>query len=225
MSGVGVVVDTAIENGGGVLTDGGVDESLAAGVVVDEVTNIVDDTGDGGKLLAPLLAVSNEVVPVDNGELLERYTPVEGSTLLVELLLELLDTALLDFVGAELLEVVGEAELLPDPDVPLGGVVLVPLDGVAVVGGELVVEVVVSLTKGDEGSDDVVTGRVAVIEGLVTDPVGERVDAEGGLLNDENLHSFVSYQCAIPLPHRPHKEKKSNLLGEWRHRRSRQASR
>ena len=46
------------------------------------------------------------------------------------------------------------------------------------------VEVVVSLTEGDEGSDDVVTGGVAVVEGLVTEPVGERVDAEGGLLDE-----------------------------------------
>ena len=184
---VGVEVDTAVEDCGCVLADSGRNEGLATGVLVDEVANIVDDTGDGGKLLSVLLAVGDEIVPVDNGELFKGNTPVESSTLLVELLLELLDTALFNLVGAELLEVVGEAELLPDPDVPLGGVVLPPLDGVAVIRGELVVEVVVSFTKGDEGGDDVVTGRVAVIERLLAEPVGKRVDAEGGLLNKENL--------------------------------------
>lgn len=47
-------------------------------------------------------------------------------------------------------------------------------------------EVVVALTEGDEGSDDVVARRVAVVEGLVTEPVGKRVHAESGLLNEES---------------------------------------
>jgi hypothetical protein len=33
----------------------------------------------------------------------------------------------------------------------------------------------------------VVTGGIAVVEGLVAEPVGKRVDAEGGLLDDEDL--------------------------------------
>lgn len=193
VGGVGVQVNTAVEDGGGILADGGGNEGFATGVLLDEVTNIVDDTGDGGKLLAVLLAIGDEIIPVDDGELLEGNTPVESSTLLIELLLELLDAALFDFVGAELLEIVGKAELLPDPDVPLGGVVLPPLDGVAVIRGELVVEVVVALAEGDQGSDDVVTGRVAVIKGLVAEPVGQRVDAEGSLLDEENL--FMATPC------------------------------
>ena len=187
MGGVGVVVDPAVEDGRGVLADGRVDEGPAAGVGVDEVADVVDDARDGGELLAVVAAVGNEVVPGDDGELLERDAPVEGRPLAVELLLQLLDAALLDLVGAELLEVVGEAELLPGPDAPLGRVVLPPLDGVAVVRGELVVEVVVALAEGGDGGDDVVAGRVAVVEGLVAEPVGERVDAEGGLLDDEDL--------------------------------------
>lgn len=157
MGGVGVEVDTAVEDGSGVLADGGGDEGLATGVVLDEVGNVVDNTGDGNEGLA-VLGLRDEVVPVDDGELLEGSTPVEGGALLVELLLELLDTALFDFVGAELLQVVGEAGELPQSNHPLGGVVLPPLNGVSVVRGELVVEVVVTLTESDEGSDDVVTG-------------------------------------------------------------------
>lgn len=183
VGGVGVVVDTTVEDRGSVLANGGRDESLATGVILDEVGHIVDDTSNGNEGLA-VLALLNKVVPADNGELLERGTPVESGTLPVELLLHLLNTALLNFVGTELLEVVGEAKVLPDTDGPLGGVVLVPLDGVTVVGGELVVEVVVSLAEGDEGSDNVITGRVAVVEGLVTEPVSQGVDAEGGLLNE-----------------------------------------
>lgn len=185
MGSVGVQVNTTVKHGSGILSDAAADESPATRVLVDEVGHIVNNTGDGNKTTA-VLSLVNVVVPLDNRELVERNTPVELGALLVKLLLELLDTALLDFVGAELLEVGSKAELAPQPDAPLGGVVLVPLDGVAVVGGELVMEVVVAFTEGDESSDDVVPGAVAVVEGLVTEPVSERVDAEGGLLDEED---------------------------------------
>ena len=183
MGGIGVVVDATVEDGSGVLADGGGDESLATGVALDEVGHVVDDTGDGDESLS-VLGVFDEIVPADDGELLQGSSPVEGRALLVKLLLHLLHTTLLDLVGAELLEVVGEAQVLPDTDGPLGGVVLPPLNGVAVVRRELVVEVVVALAEGDKSGDDVVARRVAVVEGLVAEPVGQRVDAEGGLLDE-----------------------------------------
>jgi len=85
-----------------------------------------------------------------------------------------------------LLEVGCETELGPEPDGPLGRIILLPFDSVAVVGGELVVEVVVSLAESDKRGDDVITGAVAVIEGLVAEPMGKRVDAKGSLLNEED---------------------------------------
>jgi hypothetical protein len=47
-------------------------------------------------------------------------------------------------------------------------------------------EVVVAFAKRHEGGEDVVSGRVAVIERLISEPVGQRVDAESGLLNKED---------------------------------------
>jgi hypothetical protein len=158
----------------------------------------VDNTGNSNETLASL-GLGDEVVPVNNRELLQGNTPIEGRTLLVELLLELLDTTLLDFVLAELLEVVCEAELLPEPDAPLGGIILVPLDGVAVIRGELMMEVVVTLAEGEESSEDVVTRRVAVIEGLVTEPVSDRVDAEGGLLDEADTEDTGIDETAEPV--------------------------
>lgn len=169
-------------------------------MLLDEVGHVVDNTGDRNKAAA-VLGLGDVVVPVDDRQLLQRDTPVELGALLVELLLQLLEAALLDLVLAELLEVVSEAELLPGPDGPLGGVVLPPLNGVAVVRGELVVEVVVSLTKSHESGDDVVSGRVAVVEGLVAEPVGQGVDAEGGLLDEadsENAGVDVSADPVTP---------------------------
>jgi hypothetical protein len=42
-------------------------------------------------------------------------------------------------------------------------------------------EVVVSFTNGAESSKEVIAGSVLVIERLVSEPVSERVDTEGGL--------------------------------------------
>ncbi|MCQ8115655.1 hypothetical protein NP565_24095, partial [Vibrio parahaemolyticus] len=85
---------------------------------------------------------------------------------------------------AELLEVTGETEELPRADGPLGRVVLPPLNSVAVVGGELVMKVMVTLAKSDERGDDVIARRVAVVKRLVAEPMGQGVDTEGSLLNE-----------------------------------------
>lgn len=198
VSGIGVVVDTTVEHGGGILANTRRDESPATGVLLDEVGDIVNDTGnrDESAAVLGLLLVG---LPVDDGKLLQGNTPVEGLSLLVELLLELLETALLDFVLLELLEIRGQTELLPDPDAPLGRVILVPLDGIAVIRWEFVVEVVVPLSERDQSGDDVVPGRVAVIEWLVAEPVGEGVDAEGGLLDEEDAEDTSVDEAAEPV--------------------------
>lgn len=43
-----------------------------------------------------------------------------------------------------------------------------PFDGVAVVRGKLVMEIVISLTKSDESGDDMIARRIAVVKWLVT---------------------------------------------------------
>ena len=127
-----MVIDTTVENGGCVLSNTGRDESLSTRVVLDEVGNIVDNTSNSDESAA-VLGFGLVIIPVDDRQLLERDTPVKSLSLLVELLLQLLETALLNLVLLELLQVVGESELLPDPDSPLGGVVLMPFDSIAVI--------------------------------------------------------------------------------------------
>lgn len=83
------------------------------------------------------------------------------------------------------LEVACQANLLACPYEPLGRVVLIPLDGIAVVHGELVVEIVISFTNGNEGSDEVVARAVLVIERCFTEPVSERVNAERRLVQGQ----------------------------------------
>ena len=128
-----------------------------------------------------------ELVLGPDWQLRDLGPPVQAASHFVQLLLLLLQDALVDGVLGELLQVVGEADLGGTPDEDLGRVVLVPLEGVSVVGWELVVEVVVALAKGDKGGEQVVSWGSSVVEGLFANPVGEGVDAEGGLLDHEGL--------------------------------------
>ena len=142
---VGVHVDAAVEHGRRVLADAAADHGFAARVVLDELRHVVDHARDGDEAAAVLRLV-DVVVPFDDGELVERNTPVEFRSLLVQFLLLLLHATFLDLVLLELLEIEGETELLPAPDAPLGRIILVPFDCVAVVGGKFVVEIVIAFT-------------------------------------------------------------------------------
>lgn len=60
-------------------------------------------------------------------------------------------------------------------------------------------KVVVSFAEGDESSDDVVSWRVAVVEGLVTEPMRKGVDTEGGLLDEEDAENTSVDEAAEPV--------------------------
>lgn len=60
-------------------------------------------------------------------------------------------------------------------------------------------KVVVALPKSDNGSDDVVARRVAVIKWLVAEPVSQRVDTEGGLLHEEGSKDTSINESAEPV--------------------------
>jgi hypothetical protein len=79
------------------------------------------------------------------------------------------------------LKVRSQADELTSLDEPFGRVVLVPPDGVPVVHGELMVEIVVSFADGDESGDKMVARSVLVIKSTFTKIVGKRVDTESGL--------------------------------------------
>jgi hypothetical protein len=71
-----------------------------------------------------------------------------------------------------------KSDLLTHPDEPFGGIILIPSDGVTVVHGELVVEVVIAFANGHESSHEMVSGCMLIIERRLSKPVGERVDAK-----------------------------------------------
>jgi len=139
VSRVGVEVDTAVENGRGILADGGRDECFSTRMILDEVGYIVNDTSNRDECLS-VLRLSDEIIPANDRELLKGSTPVKGGSLLVELLLKLLDAAFLDLILTELLQIIGQTKLLASPDEPLGRIALPPLNRISVVRWEFVME-------------------------------------------------------------------------------------
>ena len=65
-----------------------------------------------------------------------------------------------------------KADLLAYPDEPFCGIVLIPSDGITVVHGKLVMEIVVTFANGDESSHKMVLGRMLIIERRVSKPMG-----------------------------------------------------
>lgn len=57
----------------------------------------------------------------------------------------------------------------------------------------------VTFAKCDKGGEDMVARGVAVIEGLVTKPVSERIDAEGGLLDEEDAKNACIDESTEPV--------------------------
>jgi hypothetical protein len=62
-----------------------------------------------------------------------------------------------------------------------------------------VVKIVVAFPSGEESSQQMVSWRIAVVEGLISKPVCKRVDTEGGLLHSEHSHYTSVYQPAHPV--------------------------
>jgi hypothetical protein len=71
-----------------------------------------------------------------------------------------------------------QANQLTRSDEPFGRVVLVPLDGIAIVHWKLVMEIVVPFANGDESGDEVVAGCMFIVKGGFAKPMGEGVYAE-----------------------------------------------
>ena len=108
--------------------------------------------------------------------------PIETHRRFVELLEFHCELTFLDFVLREDLEVRSKADELHGCDEPLGGVILIPLDSIAIVHWELVMEVMVTLSEGDKRGENVIAGSMLIVEGSLSKPMSERVDTKGRLI-------------------------------------------
>ena len=78
--------------------------------------------------------------------------------------------------------------MLANPDNPFSRVILIPFDGITVIHGELMVEVVITFANSCKSSDDMVAWGVFIIERCLSEPMSKGVHAKGGL--EERLMSM-----------------------------------
>lgn len=176
-----MVVNGAVERGRHVLADRTVDVLHTTGML--KVLDVVKNTFEEDPLLVVVQRQVLEFLPSEDRQIGDGCTVSELTSDSSELLLLHLDLALGDFVAGELLQVIGETELGKCPDEPLGGIVLVVDNSVAVVLRELMVEVVITFTQSSKGSNPVVARGMMIIEGIFTKPVRKAVDAESRMMN------------------------------------------
>lgn len=196
---VRVVVHATVEGCGHILADTHLDVLLTTRVLSHEIGDVVDNTLEQDPLLVVVLAGMLEILKAQNGKVGDGGTPLELGLLLKDTLLDHVKLTLADLVLGEGLQVRGKAKEGAGGDQPLGRVVLVKADGVAVVLRELMVEVVVALSHGDKGGDEVVAGGVAVIERTLTEPVGKRVDTEGGVMDKDETKDGGKEVASAPV--------------------------
>lgn len=117
-------------------------------------------------------------IPANHGEIIGVRSELEVLLGLPQALELHGQLALLHLVVGERPQVGRETELVADPYEPLGRIVLIPLDSIAVVHRELVVEVVVPLAVCDERGDHMVARGVLVVKRRLPEPVCKGVDTE-----------------------------------------------
>jgi hypothetical protein len=59
--------------------------------------------------------------------------------------------------------------------------------------------IVVSLAECDEGGENVIFGGMSVVEGLITKPMGKRVDTESGMVNKDKSTDTGEVKSTSPI--------------------------
>jgi len=127
--------------------------------------------------------------------------------------------SLLNLVIGEPLQVGSQTESRHGGDEPFGWVVLEPFDGISEVHRELVVEVMVTLADGAKCGEEVVARSVLVVERLVPEPVGKRVDTERRVVDKQEPSGTGKEESALPVsPSEPSYKRGEDDTHEQKHR-------
>jgi hypothetical protein len=177
-----VIVDTTKESSGRIFADEFKNEVASTRVLIDEVVHIVDEACDKDERAVSGLIL--EARPRDDGQII-LHRPLKAVLDLAEFLEFHRKLALPDLLVRELLEVRRKADFRSQPDHPFRGIVLIPLDRVSEVHGELMVEIVIAFAESGEGGDHVVTRGMLVVKRSIAEPVSKGIDAKGRLSKDE----------------------------------------
>jgi len=197
VSSIGMIINTTEKCCGCILADHLGNKVSASRMLIHEVGNIVNEpSNQNERSFGRLLLVA---IPRNNGELIAVRGPKETFLGLSEAFQLHRELTFANFVIRENLQLLGQADLLHSPDEPFGRIILVPFDGIPVVHRKLVVEIVIALSNGDKSSDHMIAGCVLVIERSFTEPMSERIDAEGRVMNKNKSRCGGKEVTALPV--------------------------
>ena len=158
-----MVIDTTKEGCCRILANVLDQEMTATGMLIKKVRDIMNETSDDDqRTLERLLLIA---FPRNDGQVVTIRRPGEMFLGLPKLLQLHRKLTLPDLVVREYFQVRSEADFLAGPDEPLGRIILVPSDGIAIIHRELVMKVVVTFTNGNECSDEMVTWCMFIVKG------------------------------------------------------------
>lgn len=130
--------------------------------------------------------------PTNNRQTFCLQRPAQAVLNLLELLQLHGQPSFDDFIARKPLQVVCQTHSGTAGNEPLGWIVLVPKERIAVVHRKLMVEIVVSLAHGEDSRDDVIARSQDVVVGCVSQPVRNGVDTKRTLAPNDSQQAEKS---------------------------------
>ena len=133
------------------------------------------------------------LIPSVEGELIDRGAIVHVLLLFKETLFFHLDFSLQDLIGREGFDVGGEADGGAQLNQPLARIEMVPEDAIAVILGELVMVIVITLAARGNGRDPMVLWCVNIVVWRLAHVVRKAIDTEHGVVcKNEADHTGIN---------------------------------
>ena len=92
-----------------------------------------------------------------------------------------------------------ETKPTTEGDEPFCRIVLVPTNGISKVRWELVVEIMVTFTKRNHRSDDMITRSMLVVKRGISKPVCQGIDTECRVVDENQTGSTSIYVSPAPI--------------------------
>lgn len=92
-----------------------------------------------------------------------------------------------------------QSQLATTPNEPLRRVVLVPLDRISIIHGELMMEIMITFSDGDQGRNKMILGTVLVVEWRIPEIMRKRIDAEGAVVHETHPYRTRIYISSSPV--------------------------
>jgi hypothetical protein len=82
---------------------------------------------------------------------------------------------------------------------PFGGIVLVKFDGISIIFGEFVMEIVVSFSQSQNGCDEGILGGMSISKSIISQSVSQAIHKESGVMDEAKSDDSSPEERADPV--------------------------